>query len=78
VLGSGNNVISAFNDSGSYNGHNNQFTGWSSSSNRGASWTDHGVLPASAIGDAGDPVLARDNSTGRIYFSTLSFSFAIS
>jgi hypothetical protein len=75
VLGSGSNVIAGFNDSGSYNGSNNHFTGWSTSSNSGTSWTDQGVLPASAIGDAGDPSLARDNSSGRIYFATLSFSF---
>src|SRR5258708_1100145 len=56
VLGAGSDVISAFNDSGSYNGSNNHFTGWSTSSTSGASWTDQGILPASSAGDAGDPV----------------------
>jgi hypothetical protein len=74
VLGSGSNVISAFNDSGSYNGSNNHFTGWSTSSNGGSSWTDQGILPVSSAGDAGDPVLARDTSSGRVYLATLSFS----
>src|SRR5436190_1954168 len=37
-------------------------------------FTDHGTLPASAAGDAGDPVLARDNLTGAFYMTTLSFN----
>jgi hypothetical protein len=33
-------------------------------------------LPTNANGDAGDPVLARSDSTGRIFFATLQFSGA--
>jgi hypothetical protein len=74
VLGSGGNVIAAYNDSGSLNGSNNHFTGWSTSGDSGATWADHGLLPASSAGDAGDPVLARNTSSGRVYLGTLSFS----
>jgi hypothetical protein len=68
VHGSGSNVVVAFNDS---NAGANHFTGWSASTNNGASFTDKGSLPASAEGDSGDPVLARDETTGVIYMTTL-------
>jgi hypothetical protein len=71
----GNTIIAGFNDSGSF-ASGAHFTGWSRSTDGGVTWTDGGLLPTSAIGDAGDPVLARDNTTGRIYFSTLGFSGA--
>ena len=74
ILGWGNNVVIGFNDSGSYTGGANKFTGWSYSSDGGASFVDGGTLPTSSIGDAGDPVLARNETTGRIYLSTLGFS----
>ena len=70
-------IVVGFNDSGSYeNGGTltNHFTGWSRSTDSGATWTDGGRLPASAGGDLGDPVLARDNTSGTIYFATLGFS----
>jgi hypothetical protein len=70
IVAFGNTIVAGFNDSGSFNG-SNQFTGWSRSTDGGATWTDGGKLPASAGGDAGDPVLARNNTTGRIYFATL-------
>lgn len=70
----GTNVVVAFNDSGSYTGSNNQFTGWSVSTNSGNSFTDKGALPSSPGGDAGDPVLAANQSTGRIYLATLEFN----
>jgi uncharacterized repeat protein (TIGR01451 family) len=73
VLGSGSNVVSAFNDSGSCC-VGNHFTGWSSSSGGGTSWTDHGALPGGALGDAGDPVLARSASTGTVFLTTLGFT----
>ncbi len=76
ILAFGNNVVIVFNDAGSYNGANNQFTGYSYSTDGGATFTDGGTLPVSAVGDAGDPVLARNETTGRIYFSTLGFSGA--
>src|SRR5262249_52737325 len=75
VLGSGSNIVVGFNDSGSFAAPtSNQFTGYSLSTNSGVSFTDKGRLPASANGDAGDPVLARDTTSGTIYFSTLTFS----
>src|SRR5262249_8424118 len=70
----GNTIVAGFNDSGSNAGAANHFTGWSRSTDGGATWTDGGALPASAAGDAGDPVLARDNTSGRIYFATLGFT----
>jgi len=74
VLGSGSNLIAAFNDSGSWiPGVNDHFTGFSRSADGGASWTDEGSLPDSTGGDAGDPVLARDASSGTIFLSTLNF-----
>ena len=32
------------------------------------------MLPTNPLGDAGNPVLARNNNTGRIYYSTLAFN----
>jgi hypothetical protein len=74
VVAFGNTIVVGFNDSGSNAGGANKFTGWSRSTDNGATWTDGGTLPNSAGGDAGDPVLARDNTTGRIYFATLGFN----
>lgn len=76
VLGSGSNVIVGFNDSGSFVGGAQKFTSWATSNNSGASWTDKGTLPTNANGDAGDPVLARNTTTGRIYLVTLNFTGA--
>jgi hypothetical protein len=74
---SGNNVVIGYNDSqktlpaltaGS------DITGYSYSSNRGATWTDGGALPNAAGGvNLGDPWLATDRA-GRFYFSTLMFA----
>ena len=74
VVSFASTIVAGFNDSGSNATSGNQFTGWSRSTDGGATWTDGGLLPASAGGDAGDPVLARDNTTGRLYFATLGFS----
>ena len=74
IVAFGNNVVIGFNDSGSYVGGANKFTGWSYSTNGGATFTDGGTLPTNTGGDAGDPVLARNETTGRIYLSTLGFS----
>ncbi|MBE0570826.1 MAG: hypothetical protein IH618_04705, partial [Ignavibacteriaceae bacterium] len=73
ILAFGNNVLIGFNDSGSNNGAS-KFTGFSYSLNGGVSFTDGGTLPTNAGGDAGDPVFARNETTGRIYFSTLGFN----
>ena len=69
----GDTIVCGFNDSGStsFGAH---VTGWSRSTDNGITWTDGGQLPAGSIGDAGDPVLARDNTTGRIYFATLGLN----
>ena len=69
---SGSNVIAAFNDSGS-GVSANKGTGFSRSTDGGASFTDLGTLPTDTFGDGGDPVLARDNVSGTIYLSTLPF-----
>lgn len=74
VLGSGSTVIAGFNDSGSYIGGASKFTGFSRSTDGGTTWVDGGTLPTNPNGDAGDPVLARNNTTGRIYLATLQFS----
>jgi hypothetical protein len=73
VVAFGNTIVAGFNDSGSF-ASGSHFTGWSRSTDGGATWTDGGTLPASVEGDAGDPVMARDNTTGRIYFATLGFN----
>src|SRR5262245_36101000 len=70
----GNTVVVGFNDSGSTAGGSNKFTGFSRSTDGGATFTDGGTLPTNPNGDAGDPVMARNESNGRIYFSTLQFS----
>src|SRR5262245_15594150 len=70
----GNTVVVGFNDSGSNAGGTNKFTGFARSTDGGATFTDGGTLPTNPGGDAGDPVLARNNSTGRLYFATLGFS----
>jgi subtilisin-like proprotein convertase family protein len=74
VLASAGTVVAAFNDSGSFVPFaSHHFDGFSRSSDTGTSWTDRGRVGNRAFGSAGDPVLARDTLTGRIYFSTLFF-----
>jgi hypothetical protein len=74
VVAFGNTVVVGFNDSGSNAGGTNKFTGFARSTDGGATFTDGGTLPTNAGGDAGDPVLARNDTTGRLYLSTLGFS----
>jgi hypothetical protein len=75
----GSTVLVAYNDSGSnLVGDGGHFTGWARSTDGGATFTDLGTLPESNFGtngpgDSGDPVLARNNTTGRVYLSTLGF-----
>lgn len=76
VLGSGSTVIASFNDSGSFLGGASSFTGIARSTDGGATFTDQGAPPVSAQGDAGDPVLARNNVTGRAILTTLGFNSA--
>jgi hypothetical protein len=74
VLGSGSNVITTFTNSAVNDGSNKHMTGWSRSANGGTAWADGGALPASTNGDGGSPMLARDNTTARLYLSTKAFS----
>jgi hypothetical protein len=74
VVAFGTTVLTGFNDSGSSAGGSNKFTGFARSTDGGNTFTDGGTLPTNANGDAGDPVLALNSSTGRIYFATLQFS----
>jgi hypothetical protein len=67
----GGTVLVSFNDSGSF-AVGNHFTGWGRSTDGGQTFTDLGILPGN--NDAGDPVFARDATTGRIYFMTLPFT----
>ena len=70
----GNTVIVAYNDSGSNAVSSSKFTGYARSTDGGLTFTDLGTLPTVTGGDAGDPILARDNSSGRVYLSTLRSS----
>lgn len=72
----GSNIVVGFNDSGSFLGGEEHFTGYAHSNDAGTSFTDAGQLPddPALFGDAGDPVLARNNTTGRVYFTTLGFN----
>ena len=86
VIAYGNNVVIGFNDSGSNaaggtgpgegdgGGGSAGFTGWSRSVDGGNTWIDGGGMPEGVGGNAGDPVLARNNTTGRVYHATLGFT----
>lgn len=74
VLSGGQTVVVAYNDSGSFVGGASKFTGWSVSSDGGATFKDKGQLPDNPDGDAGDPVLARSAKTNSIFLATLSFN----
>ena len=76
IIAFGSNVLIGFNDSGSNSGGANKFTGFSYSTNGGTTFTDGGTFPTNSGGDAGDPVIARNEATGRIYFSTLGYSIS--
>ncbi|MCI0598327.1 MAG: proprotein convertase P-domain-containing protein [Beijerinckiaceae bacterium] len=70
----GGNLVAGFNDSGSFLGGASHFTGYAWSNTNGISWNDPGTLPASAEGDAGDPVLAYHKASDSVFFSTLGFT----
>jgi Putative Ig domain/Kelch motif/Galactose oxidase, central domain len=75
IVAPGGNIVAGYNDSESYNGANDHFTGWSVSTNTGTNWTDEGALPDFGFGgDVGDPSLAADNVGGNVYLTTLNFS----
>ena len=69
-----NNPVIAWNDSGSFNGSNNHFTGYGLSTNNGDTFVDKGALPASTEGDSGDPVLATHAASAALYLATLGFT----
>src|SRR6188768_2978821 len=73
VVAFGNAVVVGFTDSGSL-GFGSKITGFAYSTNGCASFTDGGELPMNFFSDAGKPVLARNQTTGRIYLSTLAFT----
>jgi hypothetical protein len=73
VVANNGNIVAAYNDSGSNRINGSKFTGWSVSTDGGATFTDEGVLPTNPSGDAGDPSLAVDTTSGRIYLVTLGF-----
>jgi len=74
VLGAGSNVITAFNNTALNSGSNLHQVGWSRSTNGGTTWADGGALPGSAGGDFRSPVLARDNTSGKVYMSVQPFT----
>lgn len=73
VVAFGNTVVIGYNDSGSF-ATGNKFTGFSRSTDGGLTFTDGGTLPTNPGGDVGDPVIARHNASGTLYFSTLQFT----
>jgi hypothetical protein len=73
IVAFGDNIVIGFNDSGSLHG---KMTGFAYSTDGGMTFTDGGELPPMFDGDGGDAVLARNETTGRIYFCTQGFSHA--
>ncbi len=73
IIAFGSNILIGFNDSGSHSSPT-KFTGFSYSTDGGATFVDGGTLPTNSGGDAGDPVFGRNANTGRIYFSTLGWN----
>ena len=72
VLTGATNAISAFNDSGSFLGGVNSFTGYSTTTDMGSTWTDRGIVPLLGDQNFGDPVLARSAATGSVFLATLA------
>ncbi len=67
----GNRIVVGYNDSGSQSA-GDKFTGYAISVDGGRTFTDMGELPDSPNDDSGDPVLARDEVSGTIYFASLT------
>ena len=77
-LGNGS-LVTVFVDSGSYDGTvgggNDHLIGYATSANGGASWTDRGRLPDSALGDRGPATLAFDSLNKIVYLAAPAFLF---
>jgi hypothetical protein len=74
VIANDGSIIVGFNDSEENLVSGGHFTGWSRSTDGGATFTDGDVLPTTTAGDAGDPSMAINKATGAIYFTTLSLN----
>ena len=72
IVTGANTAVTAFNDSGSFLGGVNSFTGYSTSTDMGTTWTDRGIVPLLGDQNFGDPVLARSAATGTVFLSTLA------
>jgi uncharacterized repeat protein (TIGR01451 family) len=72
LLIGGNNLVASYNDSGSFLGGVNSFTGYSTTTDMGTTWTDRGIVPLLGDQNFGDPVLARNATTGRVLLATLA------
>ncbi len=73
-------VLVGYNDSGSFvDNPPTKFTGWARSTDGGQSFTDLGHLPGPPPPtDIGDPVLAHDDFSNRVYFATLGGNQGVS
>jgi hypothetical protein len=66
-------IVAAFNDSLLRDNSPLKLTGWSVSSDGGQTFVDKGVLPIAPFGgDLGDPSLAADLVSGRVYLAVIS------
>jgi hypothetical protein len=72
VVTGANTLVASYNDSGSFLGGVNSFTGYSTTTDMGTSWTDRGIVPLLGDQNFGDPVLARSSSTGTVFLATLA------
>jgi hypothetical protein len=66
-------IVASWNDSLLINNNPLKLTGWAVSSDGGQTFVDKGALPTSPFGgDLGDPSLASDQVSGRVYLATIS------
>jgi hypothetical protein len=70
-------IVAAFNDSLLIDSGMLRLTGWSVSTDNGQTFVDKGSLPftSSVGGDVGDPSLAADLVSGRVYLATIAGNF---
>ena len=72
VVTGANTAVASYNDSGSFLGGVNSFTGYSTTVDGGTTWTDRGIVPLLAQQNFGDPILARNSTNGKVYLATLA------